>query len=129
MDSICPKCGAPIAAGATKCEYCGAVIATSAPNNFNTNTTTNQQPNVIVVNNGINTSAWPIKNKIVAAILAILLGGFGIHEFYLGRSGKGIFMLLFCWTGIPAIVGFIQGILMLVSNDENFQLKYRCRLQ
>ncbi len=127
MESICPKCGAPIDAGSNKCEYCGAVIQTAAPA-----ATAQAQPQVqqiIVNNNGINTSMWPVKNKIVAAILAIVLGCFGVHEFYLGRNGKGIFMLLFCWTGIPAIVGFIQGIFMLVSTDENFQLKYRCRLQ
>ena len=128
MESICPKCGAPIAPGATKCEYCGAALQVAAPA---PQAQAQGQPQVVIVNNnnGIDTSAWPIKNKIVAAILAILLGGIGIHEFYLGRSGKGILMLLFCWTGIPAIVGFVQGILMLVSNDENFKLKYRCRLQ
>ena len=127
MDSICPKCGAPTTPGAAKCEYCGAALQTATP----TATTVNNpaQPTIIVTNGGIDTSSWPIKNKLVAAILAIFLGCFGIHEFYLGRNGKGIVMLLFCWTGIPSIVGFIQGILMLVSNDENFQLKYRCRLQ
>ena len=124
MDSICPKCGAPVAPNATKCEYCGAVLQTAAP--------AASQPQVTVVNNvnnGINTSTWPIKNKLVAAILAILLGGLGVHEFYLGRTGKGVLMLIFCWTGIPAVIGFVQGIMILVSNDENFQLKYRCRLQ
>ncbi len=129
MESICPKCGAPLTPGAAKCEYCGAALNAEPTAQAQPNFSAQSQPNVIVVNNGINTSTWPIKNKIVAAILAIFLGGFGIHEFYLGRNGKGIFMLLFCWTGIPALVGFIQGILMLVSNDQNFQLKYRCRLQ
>lgn len=128
MDSICPKCGAPTAPGATKCEYCGAVLA--APTPVAAPVVTQAQPsNVIIVNNAINTSTWPIKNKLVAALLALFLGALGVHEFYLGRNGKGIMMLLFCWTGIPAFIGVIQGILMLVSNDENFQLKYRCRLQ
>lgn len=41
----------------------------------------------------------------------------------------GVLKLLFSWTGIPSLIAFIEGILILVSNDENFQLKYRCRLQ
>ena len=132
MDAICPKCGAPVKAGATTCEYCGASVQ-AAPT---TTATVNQQgqPTVIVVNqqpqqNPAINPAWPIKNKIVAALLAILLGSLGIHEFYLGRTGKGILMLVFFWTYIPGIIGLVQGIIMLTSNDENFQLKYHCRLQ
>jgi TM2 domain-containing membrane protein YozV len=64
----------------------------------------------------------------VAALLAILLGGLGIHKFYLGQNGKGILYLIFCWTYIPGILSFIEGIIMLCSNDENFQIKYKCRL-
>ncbi|MBR3964570.1 MAG: TM2 domain-containing protein [Clostridia bacterium] len=126
METMCPKCGAPVAPNATKCEYCGSPLQqapAAQPQNMQ------GQPQVIVVNNGIDTSTWPIKNKLIAILLAIFLGGIGIHEFYLGRPGKGILMILFCWTGITSVIGFIQGILMAVSNDENFKLKYRCRLQ
>ncbi|MCR5755510.1 MAG: NINE protein [Acetatifactor sp.] len=84
------------------------------------------QPQPMYVS-GINPS-WPIKSKIAAALLAIFLGGLGIHKFYLGKVGMGIFYLLFCWTGIPAIVGFIEGIVYLCSNDENFQLKNHVRI-
>lgn len=77
---------------------------------------------------GINPS-WPIKSKGVAAILAIFLGGFGIHKFYLGKVGMGILYLLFCWTYIPAILGFIEGIVYLASNDHNFQIKNRVRIR
>lgn len=73
--------------------------------------------------------AWPIKSKIVAGILGIFLGGLGIHKFYLGKIGQGILYLLFCWTGIPEIIGFIEGIVYLCSNDENFQLKHHIRLE
>lgn len=76
---------------------------------------------------GINPS-WPIKNKLVAGLLGIFLGGIGLHKFYLGKIGMGIIYILFCWTGIPSIVGFIEGIVYLCSNDENFQLKHHVRL-
>ena len=72
--------------------------------------------------------AWPVKSKIVAGVLGILLGGLGIHKFYLGKIGQGIVYVLFCWTGIPLIIGFIEGIVYLCSNDENFQLKHHVRL-
>jgi len=65
-----------------------------------------------------------MKNKLVASLLAIFLGGFGIHKFYLGRTGQGIFMLLFAWTGIPEIIGIIQGVLMIVMTQRDFDRKY-----
>lgn len=65
-----------------------------------------------------------MKNKVVAGILAILLGDLGIHKFYLGKIGWGLIYLLFCWTGIPAIVGLIEGIIYLCTDDETFQVKY-----
>ncbi|MBA2874203.1 TM2 domain-containing protein [Thermaerobacillus caldiproteolyticus] len=70
-----------------------------------------------------------MKNKIVAGLLAILLGGLGIHKFYLGKLGQGILYLLFSWTGIPSIIGFIEGILYLVKSDEKFNQKYNYHLE
>jgi TM2 domain-containing membrane protein YozV len=64
------------------------------------------------------------KNKLAAALLAIFLGGLGIHKFYLGKVGAGILYILFCWTGIPEIVGVIEGILMLLMSDADFNAKY-----
>ena len=76
---------------------------------------------------GIN-PACPVKSKVAAGILAIFLGGIGVHKFYMGKIGMGILYLLFCWTGIPACVEFIEGIIYLCSNDENFQLKHHVRI-
>lgn len=128
MSNLCPQCGAPVEAGTQSCQYCGATIATQGTQNQG-------QPQVIVqqvvtpATNSAISSAWPIKSKIVAGILALLLGGLGIHKFYLGNTKSGILYLLFCWTYIPGIVSFIEGIIILCSNDENFQLKYHVRLQ
>ena len=44
-----------------------------------------------------------------AALLAFFLGTFGIHWFYLERQNKGILYLMFCWTGVPTVLGFIDG--------------------
>jgi TM2 domain-containing membrane protein YozV len=64
------------------------------------------------------------KNRIAAAIFAFLLGGLGIHKFYLGRIGQGVLYLIFCWTFIPAIIAFIEGIVYLTMSDESFSRKY-----
>lgn len=125
MENLCPQCGAPIEAGSVKCQYCGATIAAAAA------PAAQPQVQYVPVQNGnpAISNSWPIKNKVTAALLSILLGGIGGHKFYLGDTKKGILYLIFCWTYIPAILGVIEGITMLTSNDENFQLKYKCRLQ
>ena len=64
------------------------------------------------------------KNRLVAALLAFFLGGFGAHKFYLGKIGWGIVYLLFCWTFIPSIVAFIEFIIYLCTSDEDFARKY-----
>jgi TM2 domain-containing membrane protein YozV len=60
------------------------------------------------------------KDRRTAAMLALLLGGFGIHEFYLGNTRVGIFMLLFSWTGIPSAIAIGQGIHYLKMTDDAF---------
>lgn len=64
------------------------------------------------------------KSKVVAGILAILLGGLGIHKFYLGKVGWGLIYLLFSWTSIPMFLGFIEGIIYLTMSDKDFEAKY-----
>lgn len=39
-------------------------------------------------------TARPTKSRVTAGVLAILLGGFGVHKFYLGMTGAGVTMLL-----------------------------------
>jgi TM2 domain-containing membrane protein YozV len=48
------------------------------------------------------------KEEVVGLLLALFLGGFGIHKFYLRRNAAGVWYLLFCWTGITTILGFID---------------------
>ena len=132
-ENVCPQCGAPLDPGATECRFCGEKIATQqAAQQVNS---AQPQPQVVIQQaapqqvyvSGINPS-WPIKSKVAAGILGILLGGIGVHKFYMGKIGMGILYLCFCWTGIPAIIGFIEGIVYLCSNNENFQLKNHVRI-
>ncbi len=77
------------------------------------------------------------KNKIAAGLLAIFLGGWGIHKFYLGFSGPGLVYLLVNTIGfavtwillfIPNIVlgvmALVEGIIYLTKSDEEFEQEY-----
>jgi len=48
------------------------------------------------------------RDEVVGVLLALFLGAFGIHHFYLRRTGLGILYLCFCWTGITTILGVIE---------------------
>lgn len=59
-------------------------------------------------------------NKVVYALLAILLGAFGIHKFYAGKPTSGVLYLIFCWTFIPGLISLIEGIMAIAAKeDEN----------
>lgn len=97
-EQYCSSCGEIIKKEAEICPHCGV----------------RQKPAVS------NSS----KDRTTAGILALLLGGLGVHKFYLGETGLGILYLCFSWTLIPAIVGFIEGLLYLTKTDEEFQRQY-----
>jgi TM2 domain-containing membrane protein YozV len=48
------------------------------------------------------------RDEVVGILLALFVGTFGAHHFYLRRTGLGILYLCFFWSGIPAILGFIE---------------------
>jgi TM2 domain-containing membrane protein YozV len=66
----------------------------------------------------------PTKSRIAAALLAIFLGTFGIHKFYLGKVFQGLLYVLFSWTFIPTVVGWIEGASYLLMSDYQFGRKY-----
>lgn len=70
----------------------------------------------------------PQKSRVVAGVLGILLGGFGVHRFYLGHVGIGIIQVLMMTVGavltfgLSAIAvgiwGLIEGIMILVGTES-----------
>lgn len=48
------------------------------------------------------------RDEVVGILLALFLGGFGIHHFYLRRTGLGVLYACFCWTPFPWVLGFIE---------------------
>ena len=81
----------------------------------------------------IESSTISEKNKMAAGLLALFLGAFGIHKFYLGCNKAGGIMLgvwlvgLFL-AGIPsliiAVIAFIEAIIYFTKSNEEFNKIY-----
>ena len=102
----CPECGKQISDKAAACPNCGAPVSDRSH--------VMQSPIILKY----------AKSRSIAVLLALLLGGLGIHKFYLNRPGWGVIYLLFCWTFIPTIIGVLEGLGYLFMSDEAFQEKY-----
>lgn len=57
------------------------------------------------------------KSKIVAGLLGLFLGGLGVHNFYLGYTGKAVAQLLLTLIGWIILIGpIISGIWALIES-------------
>lgn len=96
--NYCPNCAAETMQGAAVCVRCG--IALRPQYQYNSDQ----------------------KSKLAAGLLGIFLGGLGVHNFYLGYTGKAIAQLLISVLSlgilsfVSIIWGLIEGILILTSS-------------
>ena len=58
--------------------------------------------------------------QVAAGVLSILLGDIGVGHFYTGQTLRGVLDIIFCWTGVPAIIGLIEGIIWLCDSEEEW---------
>ncbi len=65
-----------------------------------------------------------MKSKVTAALLALFLGGLGIHRFYLGQTMTGLLYLVFCWTFIPYLIALIDFFVFIFMSEDRFNFKY-----
>ncbi|EDM45546.1 hypothetical protein SCB49_07052 [unidentified eubacterium SCB49] len=69
--------------------------------------------------------------KILAGVLAIVLGSLGVHKFILGYNKEGLILLgatvITCGFGglITSLVGLVEGIIYLTKSDEEFYQTYQ----
>lgn len=121
--SNCQNCGAEVGPGVRKCAYCGAAVA-HAPAVVPPPIAHGVPPHAM---HGAHAPMPPAqamdqKSKIAAGLLGIFLGFLGIHNFYLGFTGKAIAQLLItvltCGYGsfISWVWGLIEGILILTGS-------------
>ncbi|MCR5831424.1 MAG: TM2 domain-containing protein [Lachnospiraceae bacterium] len=70
------------------------------------------------------------KDRVAAGLLAIFVGGIGIHKFYLGYNKEGIITLVISLAtcgvgaGVMSIIGLIEGIIYLTKSDDEFRYTY-----
>ncbi|HYK21241.1 MAG TPA: TM2 domain-containing protein [Pyrinomonadaceae bacterium] len=122
MSRYCTKCGAVNDDTAQFCSNCQAPL---------TPVNTGYQP-MQSVNQGAMTDwkAMGGDKKIVAGILAILVGSLGVHKFILGYTTEGLIMLLVtvltCGIAgiVMSVVGIVEGIMYLTKSDEEFVRTY-----
>ncbi len=106
MAKYCTNCGKELKEGADICLNCGKIVQEKKE----------EQP--------AKPSNPNAKSKVAAGVLGIFLGCFGVHNFYLGYTGKAVGQLLitllscFILSPISAIWGFIEGILILCGNID-----------
>ena len=112
--AICVKCGFSKNTGNRYCANCGKETAAGAKVCINCG---------YAIDNIANIDPSTQKSKLTAGLLGIFLGGLGIHNFYLGYTGKAIaqIALSLCF-GIGAIWGLVEGIMILtgsINKDAN----------
>ena len=114
--AVCVKCGFEKGTGNKFCQNCGKEIEPGAAFCVNCGH---------VIENKVQIDLSLQKSKLTAGLLGLFLGGFGVHNFYLGYNGKGIaqiaLTLLSCGP-IGIIWGVVEGILIFcgkIDTDAN----------
>lgn len=117
MAMYCPRCNAPNADTAQICINCQTPLAGAG----------GYQPMQQGYGGASSLQQIPgAEKKLVAGILGIVAGGFGIHKFILGYTTEGLIQiaLTFITCGIGSIIGLVEGIIYLTKSDEDFVRTY-----
>ena len=113
-EKFCRHCGSALNPGQVVCVKCGHAVRRQGEGT------------------GGATGVAP-KSRTTAALLAIFLGGFGAHEFYLGNSNSAIIRLVVYIVGgvimcvpsfVLSMISIIEGIIYLAKSDEEFEEVY-----
>ena len=128
--AVCTSCGVPVGQGTNYCANCGAQLPTEAAVCMSCGFAANTVQKAPAVPGA--------KSKMAAGLLGIFLGGYGVHNFYLGYTGKAVAQLsiaiaaivlsaISCGILIPLafitpIWGLVEGIMILcgsINTDAN----------
>ncbi len=139
---VCPQCASDVAAGSTFCSACGARVNQPASPSFSTpgtvSSTQLRQPSAQLHQPGPQLGqpmamqgpgaygldpktgmAYSHRSKVVAGLLQIFLGGFGVGRFYTGHTGMAIAQIAvtFVTCGLGAFWPLIDGIMILAGES------------
>ncbi|RBP03805.1 TM2 domain-containing membrane protein YozV [Roseiarcus fermentans] len=137
---FCVECGDPLRVDSTECPYCGAPQPGLSPAfaaRVGPPLLTHSGPSSDAARFGERFVAEalaaperavpvfvvaqpPTVSRTTAGLLALFLGWFGVHKFYLGRWGLGLVYLLFFWTAFPALFAFVEALWIFSMKDEEF---------
>ena len=98
-EKFCYNCGSKLVATAAVCGNCGI-----------------RQHDVSAQGRGC--------SRLAAGMLAIFLGTFGIHKFYLGKPIWGVAYIVFAVTFLSTLVGIVEGLWYLTMSDNEFTARY-----
>lgn len=115
--AICVKCGFAKGTGNSFCGNCGGAVDANAN---------------VCLQCGYAIDNTPVvdpsqqKSKLAAGLLGIFLGSLGVHNFYLGYTGKAVAQLLICVLGsciaigpvVSSVWGLIEGIMILCGKID-----------
>jgi TM2 domain-containing membrane protein YozV len=102
-----PMQNQPASAQHVYCRYCGTAIGRLDNHCPACNAGQNLKP----------------RNQVIAGLLALFLGGLGMHRFYLGQWW-GLFYLLLCWSGIPMLAALVEAISFLATDKQDWKERY-----
>jgi TM2 domain-containing membrane protein YozV len=65
--------------------------------------------------------------RVLCGILAIVIGGLGLHRFILGDTMGGILRIVITVVtcGVGSLIGLVEGIIYLTKTDEDFIKTYQ----
>lgn len=122
----CESCGASLDANSMTCSYCGSSYHSDIKHKKKNAHHEQEHIKSHYKESEVflyETNKYK-KNRILAGILAILFGGFGVHKFYIGKNLQGFIYLFLVWTYVPIFVAFIEGILYFKCTQEEFFDRY-----
>ena len=116
---FCKNCGSALDPNAAVCIHCG--VPSGQGNRFCANCGNQLQPGAVVcMSCGFSAASKPMaapgaKSKMAAGLLGIFLGCWGVHNFYLGYTGKAVGQLVLSIIGILTSCLYIGVFLILAA--------------
>lgn len=132
----CPECGKQYSTqekvNRVRCPYCGAetnvAYSDQQPDSQDPLRQFGNQASAAI--DDVFSNGPSGKSRGVAGLLALILGGIGLHYFYMGKTNAGVLFLLVAILSCGAfgvvthVISIIQGVLFFTSSQEEFESRW-----